>query len=291
MDLDWNDLRYVVALAEKNTLKTASEHLGVSHTTTWRRIQALEKSLGTQLFVGTRQGYDLTEEGQKVLKHARLASAHIDAIKQGNCAARIEIKGLIKLTAVTEVVTSWLPKLIRDFRVLHPEVTFEIIEGSTALDLNKREADIAFRFTTQPPDSTIAKQLGMASMALYCAPELVKEENPTFEDILTLPAIMYRNSHLSGSAWFRQQWRHGNVSLTCNEVLTAYQYARAGLGVALLPSMFSEGLVRLYSFPESDDVTFWMLAHPEMRNAARIKAFWDFASKQWQGADQMLAFY
>lgn len=274
--MDWNDLRFLIAVAEKGTLKAAADHLGVNHTTAWRRIQALEKDVGCQLLVGDRRGYHLTDEGESVLEHARLMSAHVDAIKLQTSSKTIEIKGLIRITAPGTIAWQQLPILIAEFRQIYPEVEFEILEESAALNLGKREADIALRASPTPPDDVIAKKIGIVPWAIYANESLISKQDMTLDDIKCQPIIDYSGFHNSASNWFQKQMAASYKPITCNNILAAYNSALNGLGFALLPMDQSYELVKAFQLPEEYNSAFWLLAHPEMRNAARIKAFWDF---------------
>lgn len=67
---EWTDLRFFLELARAGTLSGASRRLDVEHTTVARRIDRLEKELGTTLFDRSREGYELTEMGLALLPHA-----------------------------------------------------------------------------------------------------------------------------------------------------------------------------------------------------------------------------
>jgi DNA-binding transcriptional LysR family regulator len=67
---DWNDLRYFLELQRSGRLLTAAQRLKTTHATVARHIEAIEKSLGTALFVQHAQGYELTPAGEALLKHA-----------------------------------------------------------------------------------------------------------------------------------------------------------------------------------------------------------------------------
>jgi DNA-binding transcriptional LysR family regulator len=69
--MNWDDLKYLIAVSEKGSLKAAAAHLGVNHTTAWRKMQNLEKQLRSQLFVVDRRGYLLTDMGSLILDSAR----------------------------------------------------------------------------------------------------------------------------------------------------------------------------------------------------------------------------
>ena len=67
---DWNDLRFFLELQRSGRLLTAARRLNTTHATVARHIEAIEKSLGTALFVQHAQGYEMTPAGEALLKHA-----------------------------------------------------------------------------------------------------------------------------------------------------------------------------------------------------------------------------
>src|ERR1700744_2385569 len=70
-ELNWDDLRYFLAVARTQTVSAAGKRLGVDHTTVARRIRELEASLHTVLFEKSRSGgFSLTAEGQRLLAYA-----------------------------------------------------------------------------------------------------------------------------------------------------------------------------------------------------------------------------
>src|SRR5215470_15788314 len=47
---DWNELRFVLAVARSGALTAAAKALGIDHSTAFRRLNALEARLGVRLF-------------------------------------------------------------------------------------------------------------------------------------------------------------------------------------------------------------------------------------------------
>lgn len=278
--MDWNDLRVLIAIAEKGTLKAAAEFLKVNHTTAWRRIHALEKHLGCQLLIGDRRGYQLTDEGETVLEHARKVSAHVDAIELQTSSKNIEIKGLIRVTAPGNIAWELLPRLITEFRLDFPEVEFEILEETASLNLEKREADIALRASQSAPDNVIGRKLGTIPWAIYGGDSKTAKPSMTMDEIKCHPIIDYSGIQISAINWYQKQTATSYKPVICNTFTAGQQCAMNGLGFALLPANQNKGLIKVYQLPEEFDSALWLLAHPEMRNAARIKAFWDFLLKK-----------
>ena len=46
--IDWDDVRYFLAVARGGSVRAAAEHLGVNHTTVLRRVAELERTIGRQ---------------------------------------------------------------------------------------------------------------------------------------------------------------------------------------------------------------------------------------------------
>ena len=60
---DWNDLRYLLAIAREGSTLAAAKALGVSQPTVQRRLAALEERIGRKLVEHHPTGYRLTELG------------------------------------------------------------------------------------------------------------------------------------------------------------------------------------------------------------------------------------
>src|SRR6202789_1240640 len=68
--IDWDDVRYFLAVARGGSVRAAAEGLGVNHSTVLRRIAQLEERLGVHMFEKLPSGYRLTAAGEEVLEFA-----------------------------------------------------------------------------------------------------------------------------------------------------------------------------------------------------------------------------
>ncbi|GIU06110.1 LysR family transcriptional regulator [Shewanella sp. c952] len=274
--MDWNDIRFILAIANYGTLHEAAAHLKVNHSTVWRRIQSLEKSFATQIFLVDRNGYTLTKAGEGVIEHARAMAANMDAIERVISGQNKELKGLIKLTAPAVFANGVLPKLIKEFRSIHPAINFELHVDGTALSLEKREADIAFRFTNNVPDDVIAHELGLSSWSLMISKELYQGEKLTLDELKEWPLIGYVDFQTPAAQWFDAMFHESAKVISCNDVSHALSCAREGLGVALLPISHESSLTTVYTLPSQFNIRGWLISHKDLRTSAKIKTFWDF---------------
>jgi DNA-binding transcriptional LysR family regulator len=78
--MDWDNLKFFLALAETGSLSRASEKLRVDHSTVARRIEMLEHNLGVRLVERLSRSYRLTAEGERVRDRAKEIEAGITDI-------------------------------------------------------------------------------------------------------------------------------------------------------------------------------------------------------------------
>ena len=274
--MDWNDIQLILTIAEQSTLHRAAEMLKINHSTVWRRIQAIEKSIGTPIFIADRNGYRLTPVGQEVIEHASAMSANMAAIDRVITGQNQSLSGLIKLTTPTFSSNNLFANLIKEFRQQYPQITFELLTDGAALDLEKREADIAIRAANQVPDNLIGRELGQSTWSLVISDQLHQGGELSLDEIAELPLIGYINFKPPAVQWYEATFSQRTKVVYCNDVEHARTCALAGIGVALMPMVYDESLTTIYTLPNQFNTKVWLLAHKDLRTSAKIKAFWDF---------------
>src|SRR5277367_6428643 len=143
--IDWDDIRYFLAVARGGSVRAAAERLGVNHSTALRRIAQLEERLGVHMFEKLPSGYRLTAAGEEVLEFAdqmevssRLLETRVFGRDQG-------VRGLLRVTLAPSLATHLLMPDFAEFARLHPEIEMEILSIGDLANLTNREADVAIR--------------------------------------------------------------------------------------------------------------------------------------------------
>src|ERR1700729_1564492 len=80
--LDWDNLRYFLAVARAGKLTAAARRLGQDHTTVGRRIASLESAFRSRLFERRPQGYRLTETGQRLYENVKTLESSVWEIQR-----------------------------------------------------------------------------------------------------------------------------------------------------------------------------------------------------------------
>ncbi|HEX9641676.1 MAG TPA: LysR family transcriptional regulator [Candidatus Krumholzibacteria bacterium] len=97
--LDWDDLRYFLAVARSGTLSAAARVLRVTQPTVGRRMAAFEKRLGAKLFVQTPAGHVLSQTGTRLLEHAERMESDALAAERVASGRDSGLSGLVRITA------------------------------------------------------------------------------------------------------------------------------------------------------------------------------------------------
>src|SRR6516164_8311368 len=164
--LDWEDIRYFVALARNGTLSATARALRVNHATVGRRIASLETLLGRALFARRAAGYALTAEGKAVLGEASaMDKATLSVLRLLD--AGTELSGLVRLAAGRVLAERFLIDRLRAFHERYPAIDLEVTGGSRVVSLAKREADVALRYGPPKDSELVARRVATISFGLY----------------------------------------------------------------------------------------------------------------------------
>jgi DNA-binding transcriptional LysR family regulator len=281
-DIAWDEFRLVKAIAEARSLAGAADALGINHSTVFRRLGALEKIMGARLFERSRTGYAPTAAGEKMVELAYRIADEVTELERKITGQDLRPSGDLRVTTNDTLLVHLLSEIFVGFRRAYPEINLDIIVANQSLNLSKRDADVAIRATERPPETLIGRRLAGIRWGIY-APEKDAPKNFREEDARRYNWIGLLDG-IGGprpTQWLLQHAGAERVIYRLNTVLGLAEAVAAGGGFALIPCFIgaaSPGIVRI-GFPEPDiEAGLWLLTHPDLKNAARIRAFMDFAA-------------
>ena len=175
--IDWQNLKYFMALAKTLSLAKASKVTKSNHVTVSRRVKALEEELKVRLFEVTPQGHTLTPTGEFLYEQCSSVETQIDTVTRKIFGMDAQISGEIRLTTTDSLSRLIVSPLIYEYQQKYPEIGLRVLVGNKFANLSKREADIAIRPSMNPPPNLIGRRLGRLKFAVYAAPQYLKD-NP-----------------------------------------------------------------------------------------------------------------
>jgi DNA-binding transcriptional LysR family regulator len=276
----WDDLRVFLAVAQEGSLSGAARTLGVNHSTVFRRIGAFEVALGVRLFERLPGGYVLTPAGEEMRDGALRVENEIATLSRKVNGQDLRLSGTVRVTTIDMLALWILPRHLRAFRTDFPGIELEISVSNIALNLTKREADVALRVGNEPPENLVGRRVGRLKFAIYGSRDY--RINRPEEDLQSHDWIGLDPEHAPLVRRFARFLPDVRPTYRANSVAVAIAAAKAGIGLATLPCGIADvdpDLVRVGPLPEDFTLDLWLLTHEDLRRTARIRAFLDFLAE------------
>lgn len=286
--LDWNDLRYFLAVARTGSTLAAAKQLKASQSTVSRRVIALEEVISVKLFVREPSGYRLTPRGESLLPAAETVEAAILSFSDSVAAEARRLSGTVRLTTVESAANAWVIPALGLLRARYPELRVEIMTTDQNLDLLRGEADVALRFGTKPTEGAlIVRHLVDMKEAFYAHEELVSKMGmPTnLSELIRFPLIMSIDRDGLINRWLTEHLPNAEIAYRASTLSSIIASVRSGIGASILPCLMGDdtrGLVRL--LPPIAELTAhgWMVTTESARRQPHIRAVIDFVVEQIQ---------
>lgn len=273
--LSWEDLRLLLEIERAGGVLPASERMGVNHTTLYRRLAALEEDLGAQLLERGRRGVNLTAAGEELLGAARQMDSAADAALLKLTGRDLAPAGTVRITAPDDLMHYVIIPALSAFHADYPQIRTELVVDNRHLNLTRREADVAVRATPAPQETLVGRQVDLVETGLFL-PEAfadrpqVEWEWGAWEDGAGPPPT---------AAWMARHVAREQVILRSNSMLSLARAVESGVAAALLPSFLGRMLKGVRQQPLAEPTVgslggkagLWVLTHPDLRRAARIR--------------------
>lgn len=282
--LSWDWIKSFVAVAEHGSVAVAAQHLQTNAATVSRQIVALEKHLGIELFVRSRQGMQATLPAMQFLAPAQAMHSAMHQLSLGAASKDEALQGLVRVSASMSLANYVLPDLLSVLRSQQPHIQFEVIATDAQSNLLKREADIAIRLMQPTQTELIAKRVANFGIGLYASQSYVARRGQPRLD----PRQLMLHDFVDVSP--QNQLRHGfakvgmphlseRIIAHCSDHSCSWQMVKSGLGIGSALGVVAqrEPLV----MPVLSDVVIerlpvWLVTHKELRQQPRLRLVYDY---------------
>lgn len=280
--MEWDDLKYFLAVARTGSLSGAARELKTGAATVGRRIAALEEGLGSHLFDRAQTGYALTETGEAIRVKAEEVEESIFSIERVALGRDLRTSGKVRVATAEDIATFIIARRLAAFRRSHPSIHLEIAASWDVVNLTRRQADIGLRTLRPTHGDFVVRQAGVWNCALYATKTYAKTHalKPGAADFRGVDIISWTEENIfRGGDWFEKNAPGIPVAIAANSRLIQYAACKAGLGVAILPCIAADDdgdLIRLLPAEEVRSVPLWLVAHRDLLRTARVRAVMDF---------------
>jgi DNA-binding transcriptional LysR family regulator len=277
-EMNWDDLRLVLAVVREGTLSGAARHLRVTHSTVFRRLGAIEEGLGVRLFERFRDGYSATPAGEAVAALATRFADDFVALERRLSGQDLRPSGTVRITT-TDTISAMLMRHAPALRAAHPEILLEVTVSNAMANLTRREADVAIRPTPEPPETLVGRRIANIAHAVYGSPAYLSRHGGDPSELEWIGLDETLATTVIGR-WIRENVRDAQIGLRVDALPALKDAACAGVGVALLPCYMGDiegqlGRVPAVAGPDLRSA-LWLLTHTDLKRTARVRAVMDF---------------
>ena len=267
-DLHWDDLRMFQALARAGTVRRAAQALDVHASTVTRRLDQFERQLDVKLFHRNPGGLKITDAGRDTLARVENIAGQIAELRRAVAGSDQRLAGRIAVSVPTVVAGVALPAIATLSRT-HPRIEIEFVSPSSARpDIGRGEADCALMITDDPPQHLIGRRVGELAFAVYGTHAILEARN-----IGAAGWIEFTELHMD---FRRDAFARAPIRTRCTDVSMQHAALRHGMGLGPLPCVLGDSdsaLIRIEPPHPAIAREIWLLAHPDLRSATRIREF------------------
>ena len=292
--MDWNDLKYFLEVARGGSLTRAADVLRVSQSTVSRRIAELEARLSTRLFARHQTGYHLTDEGRELLGRAEAVEDNMLAFERGASGLSPGVSGMVRLATSDNLASDLVIPALPRFVARHPQLRLEIVTTTAAVELGRRDADLALRLVRPSRGNLKARRLGSMSYGVYGHRDYLALHPAPGADPLAGRAMITwdeAHAHLPAAQWLAKRAPDAHVVLAASTLRAQIAAARAGLGLAIIPDFLVDdpNLERVLAPGDVFSDGVWLVMHADLAASSRVRAVADFLAETVEEARAALA--
>lgn len=283
-----SEFRMLVVLAEEMNMRRAAERLFVSQPALSQRLQTIEKSWGTKIFLRSQRGLTITPAGEKVINYAKGVVKKEEKVREEILALDSEVHGTLKLAVASIIGQYWLPKVLKKFVERYPHVKVSLVTGWSSEILQAMYTDQVHIGIIRGAPDWKGKKMYLLSDELY----LVDTEIKRIDDVKDTkkPFIQFKSDSTYFQEiqewWYRQFKIPPKRTIVVDQIETCKQMAMNGIGYAILPSIsLTSNITDVYKIPLFNDQQeqikrdTWLLGYDAAFELSQVKAFADLVNE------------
>lgn len=250
----------------------------MTHSTLLRKLDQIEHRLKTRMFERTRGHYTPTEAGAEVVEVARGFEVLAVAAETRISGQDLRPRGEVRVSASPIVIEHLMAPALAQFGSAFPEIQIELAASREHVSLRRREAEVAIRIADTVPDWLVGRKLANLRFRIY-GPSHSNAKLP-LRSVGELTGerrwISFERDADDGKfdRWLASEVPDSRVVLRVDNFSHAATMVRSGLGIALLPAFVEahiDGLQPLSPPIPALQTPLWLITHPELKDATRVK--------------------
>jgi DNA-binding transcriptional LysR family regulator len=262
------NLTVFLRVARLRSFSAAAREHGVATSVVTRRIDQLERALGTKLLVRSTRGLTLTPAAENLMPRFVRMVAEFDELFRGAALGGECIEGHLRIKAPTTVTTEFLGALFTDFLQQHPGVTMDVSLVDHTVNPLEEGYDCCLGAMPVSYPNVLDVPLARYELVTCCAPEYLRGRTPPRHPNELVDHECLSNRLFLGSWLFASPSGaisvdvHSRIHVSDGRVMR--EAARRGLGIAAIARYLAEEDLRnnrlVELLPDYPLATHWLKA-------------------------------
>ena len=272
-------LTSVLAAIRAGSFTAAADELGLTHGAVSRRVQAVERWLGTSLFERHARGVRATPAGQRFAREVEQALSTISQSAE-HWRPRRELE-TVRISVVPSFGKLWLLPRLRRLEGTPPQVRIELSIEHRLANLDGREVDMAIRYGSGSWPGLRSHLLMREILFPVAAPETARRLGAELTaDRIAHEPLLHDSDTAQWRAWLKScghRYRPRATDRRFEDYDVVLAAAEAGVGIALLRaplahSTLSSGrLMRLHSHEIHNPSSHWIVMRVQEDRATMLR--------------------
>ena len=262
---NWDDIRFVLAVAQEGSLNAAAKKLGVTHATVMRRVASFETKVGCPVFLKTASGYSVLPEADSILLAARNVEDAILSIDRAVLNNDQDLSGIVRIASTDSFSQILLPGISKSISSKYPDLSLTLLSANTYHDLSRLSADIAVRPMQEPAEGLVGSIAGH----LYFHPYGTDNNDAPW---IGLKGALKRSKP---AKWMDENVPAEHIIHEADSFLVLRELAASGMGKTILPCFVGDQDPRLKRLREpfpTISVPVWIAIQEEVSRNVRFCA-------------------
>lgn len=279
--MDWNDLRFFLAIARAKTLSGAAKHLHVTQSTVGRRLASLEASMGVRLLQRVADGYEMTLAGEAVRPYAERIEVDALTLERQVSGNDTRLEGVVRVASLPMVASHLLAPCFAILQHSHPNIMIELMLNVPTTALSAHDVDISIRLTPFEQHELVVRKIGTMAFGLYASTSyLERYGEPSVADGCAGHRLIsfLEETPPAQAAWLSEHAAEAKVVMKSDSYEMQYWSVLAGGAVALLPRFRGDAepaLCRIETGVPLPTADISLAVHRENRHTPRVRTVLD----------------
>ncbi|MFK0162430.1 LysR family transcriptional regulator [Rhizobium sp. NPDC090279] len=277
----WDFYRTFLAVLEHGSLSAAARELGLTQPTVGRHIDALEESVGAELFTRSQQGLLPTDAALVLKPYAETLASTTAALLRAASGSKDKVSGTVRISASEVIGTEVLPPILAKLQARYPELVVELSASDTVEDLLQREADIAVRMVAPAQEALLSRHIGIISLGLFAHRSYIERygEPEAIEELHRHRLIGFDRQTAYIRLMLKRYPMLDGVSFgfRSDHSIALHNALRAGIGISFIQIPLARrdpSLMRL--LPEIEvQIDTWIVMHENLKTSPRCRVTFD----------------